>query len=307
MRWIKHGRIYVPPGDRSWAQSHAFPPTPHRLSDDALRLYVAFCDAEMVGRIGYVDVSAHDPAQVLAVSEEPVLDIGAPGMFDDNGVVPTCVVAVGELLYLYYVGFQLGHRVTYFQFQGLAISSDGGQTFQRAQRVPVIDRSDTEPLHRTSAFVRRDGDRFAMWYVAGDEWTAVGGKPLPVYNLRYVESPDGIAWPREGEVVLDFSGGDEHAFGRPWLFEHGGGTGLMYSIRTRSKDYRLGYAWSPDGRRFERRDEQAGIDVSADGWDSEMVGYGAVVTQGPRTYLFYNGNQRGRTGFGYAELEQSTT
>jgi len=44
--------------------------------------------------------------------------------------------------------------------------------------------------------------------------------------------------------------------------------------------------------------------VSADGWDSEMIAYSAVVPYRDRVYLFYNGNNCGRTGFGYAVLDQ---
>jgi sucrose-6-phosphate hydrolase SacC (GH32 family) len=255
-----------------------------------------------VGRIGYVDVQPDAPDRIVRVTSEPVLDIGAPGMFDENGVVPTCVVAVGDRLFMYYVGYQLGVKVKYFQFQGLAISSDGGESFERAQRVPVLERSDAEPLNRTSAFVRRDGGVFRMWYVGGGEWTIVGEKPLPVYNLRYTESTDGVSWGNCGKVCLDFANADEHAFGRPWVWDAEDGLAMMYSIRTRSKDYRLGLARSADGITWRRCDDEVGIDVSADGWDSEMIAYGSVVRHGDRTYLFYNGNGRGRTGFGYAEL-----
>ncbi len=305
MRWRKHGRVYVPPGDREWAQQYAFPPTPLFRGGGVLRLYMAFCDADTVGRIGYVDVRADAPGEIVEVSERPVLDVGAPGMFDENGVLPTCVVPVGDKLYMYYVGYQLGHKVTYYQFQGLAVSDDGGESFERAQRVPVIDRSDAEPLNRTSAFVRGADSRFQMWYVGGDEWTVVDGKPLPVYNMRYLESEDGIAWGSEGRVCMDFDLDDEHAFGRPWVWEDGDGLAMMYSVRTRSKDYRLGFARSTDGgRSWVRHDDEVGIDVSDSGWDSEMIAYGSVVSVGERTFLFYNGNGRGRTGFGYAELEQ---
>jgi predicted GH43/DUF377 family glycosyl hydrolase len=301
MRWAKQGRIYVPPGDVEWAQAYAFPPTPVLRDDGVLRLYVAFCDAQTRGRVGWVDVRADAPGEIVGVSERPVLDIGAPGMFDENGVVPTRVIAVGDRLFMYYVGFQVGSQVKYFQFQGLAISTDGGASFERAQRVPVLERSDAEPLNRTSAFVRHTGGRFQMWYVGGGEWTEVGGKPLPVYNLRYIESEDGIHWPGEGSVCLDFDNEDEHAFGRPWVWEEDGGLTMMYSVRTRSKDYRLGLARSIDeGRTWERHDDEVGIDVSPQGWDSEMVGYGSVVVGPATTYLFYNGNERGRTGFGYA-------
>jgi hypothetical protein len=259
----------------------------------------------MVGRVGFVDVSADDPAVVLRVSPRPVLDIGTPGTFDENGVLPTSIVETdGGALYLYYVGYQLGVRLRYYQFEGLAVSTDGGESFARVQRVPVIDRSDRELVNRTSAFVRRRAGVFQMWYVGGSEWTVVDGKPLPMYNIKYVESADGIAWPSEGRVCVDYETADEHAFGRPFVIEHDGRHTMFYSVRTRSKGYRIGYAESIDGQRWERRDAEVGIDVSPDGWDSQTIEYASVVEHDGRVYMFYNGNNLGESGFGYAVLEQ---
>ena len=179
MIWRKRGLLYAPDGSLPWAQKYAFPPTPYLLDDDVLRLYVSFCDNRTVGRVGFVDVEAGDPSVVRQVSTTPVLDIGRPGTFDENGVLPTSIVRHDDRLYMYYVGYQLGQQVRYFQFQGLAISSDGGRSFHRASAVPIIDRSDQELLNRTSAFVLRDDGRFKMWYVAGSDWTSVGGKSMP--------------------------------------------------------------------------------------------------------------------------------
>jgi predicted GH43/DUF377 family glycosyl hydrolase len=304
MRWTKRGLIYAPTGQHSWAKKYAFPPTP-LFQAGVLRVYVAFCDEHTVGRIGWVDLDPDEPARVLAVSPRPVLDIGVPGAFDENGILPTTVLSHGDRLYLYYVGYQLGFKVRYYQFQGLAISSDGGQTFVRARQTPVIDRSDRELLNRTSAFVMHEGGVFRMWYVGGSEWTEVKGKSLPVYNLRYLESPDGVTWPGEGRVCLDFQNADEHAFGRPWVLKEQGLYRMFYSVRTRSRGYRLGYAESPDGLSWQRLDDRIGIDVSPSpsAWDSEMIAYSSVVRHKDRVYLFYNGNNCGQTGFGYAELD----
>jgi hypothetical protein len=98
---------------------------------------------------------------------------------------------------------------------------------------------------------------------------------------------------------------DEHALGRPWVIREDDGYRMWYSSRTRSRGYRIGYAESTDGIRWNRRDDEVDLDVSADGWDSQMLAYAAVVRRGDRTYMFYNGNDCGRTGFGYAELEGS--
>ena len=90
----KKGRIYVPDGRRWWAKKYAFPPTPYLLNDEIIRMYVAFCDETTVGRIGFVDILADNPSEVVKVSEEPVLDIGRPGAFDENGLLPTSIVDV---------------------------------------------------------------------------------------------------------------------------------------------------------------------------------------------------------------------
>jgi predicted GH43/DUF377 family glycosyl hydrolase len=304
MKWRKMGRIFVPDGRLPWAKKHAFPPTPYILSERVLRLYVAFCDEDTVGRLGYVDVDPAEPSRVLAVSERPLLDIGMPGAFDENGVVPTSVVRVGDQLYLYYVGFQLGQKVRYYQFQGLAISDDGGDSFVRFSRTPILERSDAEMLNRTSGFVLRENSTFRLWYVGGSDWTTVNGKPLPVYCIKYLESSDGKTWGKEGKPCIDFKDADEHALGRPFVLHGPDRERMFYSIRTRSRGYRLGYAESTDGRTWARKDEQVGLDVSPDGWDSQMVGYPAVVRHKERVYLLYNGNSCGQTGFGYAVLEE---
>ena len=173
----------------------------------------------------------------------------------------------------------------------------------RTQRVPVTDRTDEEMLNRTSAFVRRRDGAFEMWYVGGSEWTTVNDKPLPVYNIKYLQSPDGIHWPAKGRVCIDYASEDEHAFGKPFVFEENGLQRMFYSIRTRSRGYRLGYAESLDGQNWVRKDDEVGIDVSERGWDSEMIAYASVMKHKDKVYMFYNGNNCGETGFGYAELE----
>ena len=303
MKWQKLGRIYVPDGTLAWAKKYACPPTPLLMPNGVLRLYTGFCDENTVGRAGYVEVDPADPTKVLNVTAEPVLDIGVPGAFDENGVLPTSVIRVGDEIFMYYVGYQLGYKVRYFQFEGLAISRDGGETFSRYSQVPVIDRSDDEMHNRTSAFVMADEGRFRMWYVAGSEWLTVNGKAMPTYDMRYLESADGKKWGDRGRVCLELQRPEEYALGRPWVIKDPDRYRMFYSVRSRAKGYRIGYAESADGLRWERMDDQVGIDVSPSGWDSEMIEYSSIWRHAGRTYLFYNGNNCGETGFGCAVLE----
>ncbi len=303
MRWRKMGLIYAPDGTQPWARSHAMLPTPLDMGDGRLRIYVAFVDENTVGRIGYVDVDAGDPSRVIEVSNTPVLDIGEPGAFDDNGVNPVSVVRAGDEVRLYYMGYQLGVHVRYLLFSGLAISHDGGATFERHARVPVLDRSDRELLLRSAPHVAPDGPPWRMWYVAGDHHVAAGGTTRPTYNVRYIESLDGIHWPAQGEVVVDLESDDEYGLGRPFVTAWDGRSRMFYSVRSHSRGYHLGYAEAADDGTWVRRDEAVGIEVSLAGWDSEMLVWASVCPTEQGVYLFYNGNGYGETGFGYAILE----
>jgi hypothetical protein len=78
-----------------------------------------------------------------------------------------------------------------------------------------------------------------------------------------------------------------------------------YSSHYRGKDYgyRIGYASSTNLIDWARDDAKAGIDVSEEGWDAEMISYPHVFELDGKTYLAYLGNQVGRYGFGLAALD----
>ena len=86
---------------------------------------------------------------------------------------------------------------------------------------------------------------------------------------------------------------------------------MLYSYRS-AKDYRsdprqsyrLGYAESVDGINWVRKDNEVGIERSKNGWDSEMIEYCHVYEHKGKKHMLYNGNGFGRSGFGYAVLEE---
>jgi hypothetical protein len=305
MRWKKLGLVWKPDGKNDWARTHGMAPTPFRLHDDIIRVFITCLDEKGRGRPGYVDVAAAEPTRVLNVSAQPLLDIGEPGTFADNGLVALSVVEPEPgVLFMYYAGFELCIHIRYRIFTGLAVSYDHGATFKRHGRAPVLDRSDAELYFRCGPFAIFDDGMFKLWYVAGSEWIAIGGKAMPVYDLRYQESNDGIQWKPTGRLSLALTGEDEHGFGRPWVVKRDPDDYQMfYSIRRRSfAAYRLGYAESQDGIHWVRKDEEMGLNVSPGEFDSDAIMYSAVISVGDRTYCFYNGNNFGEQGFGVAEL-----
>lgn len=306
MRWNKLGLVYGPDGSMPWAKSHAMIPTPVRLNETVVRVFTTFCDEFGIGRPGYVDVAANDPLKVLKVSSRPLLDLGQPGAFDENGVLACSVTPLGDgRMFMYYVGFELGTKIRYRLLTGLAVSEDGGEIFQRYSPVPILERTKSELFFRGGPYCLRESERFRLWYVAGSEWIDLDGKPMPVYDVRYAESDDGIHWPEKGEVQISIVDPDEHGFGRPCVIpKSDGGYRMFYSVRRRSFGaYRLGYAESEDGRVWKRMDDKLNLDVSLGSFDSEAIMYAAPLVVDDRLYVFYNGNEFGRDGFAVAVLE----
>lgn len=303
MKWEKRGLIYGPDASLPWAQNSALQPTPLlRKADQSIRVFAGFRDNYGVSRVGYVDVSAADPSRVLRVSSNPVLDIGVAGTFDENGVVPCAIVRSNERLYLFYAGYQLAQRVKFFVFGGLAVSDDGGETFVRYSQVPICDRTDNELFFRVVHTMMFDEGQWRAWYGGGSGFDVDEAKQYPRYNIRHAYSPDGMHLDSQYEVCIDMEGG-EYRVGRPYVIKHENLYRMFYGAGTKQEGYRLAYAESADGIKWSRKDEDVGIDVSPSGWDSSMQAYPAVVTYEDQTYLFYNGNDYGREGFGFAVLE----
>ena len=234
------------------------------------------------------------------------MDIGKAGSFDDNGVVPISILKKGSQIYLYYVGFQLGVQIPYYMFGGLAISNDGGKTFERYSDSPVLDRTGDEIYARCGINVIQDEGKYKMWYIGSNKegWTMSGGKLRPLYIMKYTESLDAVHWNEKPIQCLEYKNEDEHGFGRPYVWRDGEKLKMFYSIRTYSRGYYIGYAESKDGVNWERKDELAGIDLGENSWDDKNMSYPYIYKYNNHVYMFYNGNGCGKTGFGYAELEE---
>jgi sucrose-6-phosphate hydrolase SacC (GH32 family) len=302
MKWEKKGLIYCADGEVDWMHSHAMIPTPILIDEKLLRVYCSFCDQRGIGRVGFVDIDPFNLKRIINISKEPIVDIGLPGTFDENGCLVCSVVLYKNKLYLYYAGFELGKKIRYRLLTGLAISNNNYSEFIRYQETPILERTNNELYFRCGPFVRFEENKFKLWYVGGSEWELIDGKMMPVYRIKYAESEDGIHWPEESVLCIDIENEHEHGFGRPYVIKDNNMYKMFYSIRVKHKGYRLGYAESLDGIHWERKDNEIGIDVSEKGWDSEMICYSAVITIHGKTYMFYNGNEFGKTGFGYAEL-----
>ena len=152
-----------------------------------------------------------------------------------------------------------------------------------------------------------------MWYLSCVGWEEVLGKQEARYHLKTATSRDGLSWDRTGEVAVDFSGPNEAALVRPTVVCDDGVWRMWFSRRGiegfrtgGEQSYRLGYAESRDLEKWSRLDDQAGLDVAPEGWDSEMLAYPWVFETAGQRFMLYNGNGFGQSGFGLAAWDGAT-
>jgi hypothetical protein len=293
--WNKKGLIIEPKTSLDWMQSFAMVPTVEQINDNIFRVYFSGRNELNQSHIGYADMEvSKGNIEVLSYSNKPILSPGELGYFDDSGVTPSSIVNVNNKKYLYYIGWRSTSSVRMELVAGLAVSSNG-INFERYSKVPILHRSDNEPISiLTAPFVIQDNDIFKMWYVSGICWAH---KDLPQYNIKYAESNDGINWHQTGKVAIALNEG-ENALARPFVIKENDLYKMWFSYK---KDkYQLGYAESDDGICWDRKDDEVGISPSNTGWDSEMIEYAFIFEHQGIKYMLYNGNEYGKSGIGYA-------
>jgi hypothetical protein len=300
MNWTKKGLIFAPPHDLPWMATHAALPVADRIGDRH-RVYYSGRDPKGRAQIGFFELDLEHPEQILRISEHPAIGLGSLGAFDDNGVTSCWIVEHAGRKYQYYTGWSLGVTVPFYFYVGLAVSDDGGESYQKVSRAPILERNDVDPYLTASPCVLVEDGLWRMWYISCTGWEQRGDQPMHYYHVKYAESRDGIQWQRTGTVCIDYQSPGEYAFARPCVIKSDGVYKMWYSYRGAS--YRLGYAESDDGLSWRRRDAAVGIGVSEAGWDSELLAYAHVFEHHGRQYMLYNGNGYGKTGIGLAVLD----
>lgn len=303
-KWRKLGLILKIDNYSDWAQTHAMMPCVDAIDERFFWIYFSPRDSLNQSRPARVKLDMQEK-KVIGNIEGPLLQLGKPGLFDDSGIMPTCIIRNRQELYMFYNGWTLGKKIPFWSFNGVAVSYDKGQSFTKKAKWPIVlSRNEIDPYSTFAPFVLKDENLWRMYYVSCTHWDSSQNQTKHYYHIKYAESKDGNFWERKGWVCIDFKSDREYAIARPVVIKVADQYQMWYSYREteKAKTYRIGYATSEDGISWIRRDEEIDFHVSRNGWDSDMVCYGYVFRYNQQLYMLYNGNHYGKTGMGLAVL-----
>ena len=303
-RWRKLGLLYCPTqnGRHPKLLTHAANPLPVQLEGDTYRVFFSGRDVDNRSSVGAVDIDIVK-REVILEHQNPLFEHGPQGSFYSDGVsIGNCYVSKG-VHYMLFMGWQApktghwrGDVGRLIVNSDLTLKLDGNDAFMG------VDAIDTISLSYPWVLENPEGG-YQMWYGSTKSWDAGNGEMLHVIN--YATSRDGHSWRREG-LAVPYELGKAQAFSRPTVLRNDDGVYEMwFSYRSGSGVmYRIGHAVSRDGRKWALTLNEACIDVSTDGWDSEMIEYPFVFNHKGHRYVLYNGNGYGATGFGLAVLSK---
>ena len=299
-QWEKLGLMFQP-GKSNWMHSHAQNPFSEFLGNDMFRIHFSSRDKENRSRGGCFDINMNNPFEILSISENPTIDLGELGAFDDCGAMPGSIVIHQDTRYMYYTGWSKAMTVPFSFHIGLAISQDEGKSYQRYSKAPVLGRNHFDPFISGAPFVIIENGIFKMWYSSCLRWEIDKKTSLPkhYYTIKYAESKDGILWTCSSEQCIPFLG-NEYAIARPIVFKQDDIYNMWFTFRG-DESYRIGLATSLNGKDW-IRNVPLQLNISDSGWDSEMICYANPIFFKDKIYILYNGNNYGEDGIGIAVM-----
>lgn len=299
MLWKKLGQIYIPEPVHPKLISHAANPLPFLLGGDIYRVFYSGRDVQNRSSVGYVDIDIIK-RKIVNRCARPSFEYGSAQSFYSHGVSIGNSYEVNGVCYILFMGWQCPEGGHWRGDIGrLRVNSDMSLVLDDEQ--PYISTNEVDRLSLSYPWVLKTGDDlYRMWYGSTVTWDAGNNEMLHVIN--HAISIDGHNWKRKG-LCVPYELGVAQAFSRPSVVQIHDKYHMWFSYRSGAgESYRIGYANSIDAEEWYLDLSGSGISTSVSGWDSEMIEYPFVLFHKDHYYMFYNGNDYGRSGFGLAVL-----
>ena len=298
--------IINPSKDIWWISMSVGPSFVRQLNKNKIEVFLTGRDKYGISRIGRSILEIHNETslRLLEIEENPILDIGPPGCFDENGVSYPWIVIHKDIEYLYYVGWVKGGRNRFQNFLGLATKSFEEKIFKRKYNVPILDRTQKEPYGTGSCCVINYKKKWLMLYTSFLPWAGkskasyIHPNIQPSYDIKLATSKDLINWERSYKNILDFKSG-EFIHGKPVLYENSKDMFELY-FSARGEAYRIAYA---SGSNINNMIRGENLKFNSKEWISETQEYAFPIKINGHKFLFFNGNGYGKTGLGYSILK----
>lgn len=313
-RWQKHpANPILPPGGGPFDATRCMNPFAVRVDNDYY-LFYSGGDDQRRQRICLAVAPVDDLTRWRRLG--PILELGAPGSFDELWCVLPCVHRIGGRWHLYYTGRNASTEAGLQSFTGIGLAvSDDLIHWRRHSDQPVLrgdgfaEFPDNRGIAGGARIQELPGTNgrtlYRMHYTLA---TGVPSDDLRIDQAKYAvaaHSYDGVEWSDRRIMLRPRADADyENAavialnvWKTPLRWR-----AIYAAIGTRFGAYSICEAVSDDGDAWHRGRPEDNLSLPPAGgdWESRMTEYPNVIEENGRLRLFYCGNEYGRTGIGTA-------
>lgn len=295
--WQKLGMIFNIPSESINIElySHAVNPVPLYLGNSLYRIFISVRDFSGKSNVSFFDFDI-DKLVVVDYNEQCSLLHGtAQNEIDESGISIGCFLNEN----IYYMAWQNPKSQHWRGDIAYAKLLPDLKTFEKPKDNLFMGVCEEDRISLSYPFILQDENGYHIWYGSTDTWEYGNGEMLHV--IKYSFSEDMVSWQKSG-CCIQPEIGTAQAFSRPCVVKLSPEDWHMwYSYRGNGDKYKIGYAYSSDGKNWEVFNNQKNVVHCSDsGWDSEMVCYPYVFQHKSKLYMLYNGNDYGKTGIGLA-------
>lgn len=301
MRWEKLGRIFEPYPKGEFLLTHASNPTAILLNEGVFRVFYNGRDSFNRSSVSFFDYDL-EKHRIVYHHPIPIAVFGTESTYYSHGISLGSVFKERDVISLFFMGWQCPDGEHWKGEIGKMTLSNSLDLIA-IHEPPFLSFDDKhDQISLSYPFILKQDNLYRMWYGSTHDWSSSNGEMI--HAIHYAESTDGENWKRFGPA-FNYQIGVAQAFSRPIIYCNKSGFHMWFSYRSGTgQSYRIGYAHSSDGYDWAPDYSLKQIDVSAKGWDSEMICYPFTVEFKDQLYLFYNGNGFGKTGIGLAMLKE---
>ena len=280
----------------SWHKSYTWVPTAYKLNERQAVVFFARRDKNNESDTGYFIFDV-EKEKIIKISKKPILKRGPLGSFDDSAAIASQILKVDNKFYLYYVGWTRGIKVPYFSSIGLAISKNIFGPYKKISKAPIISKSKENPFFVATCFVKKE-KKFKMYLTSNLEWKKLKNSVVPRYLIKASVSRDGINWQHSKKNIINFESESEKAITRPWIINYQKKDIMFYSVK--KKEYKIATSIFQKKKWVRKKIFEFTGSKKKSEFDSKSQEYASVLSFNNQLVMFYNGNNYGKDGIGYA-------
>ena len=298
-KWIKKGKIFKNNSDNEYLKSHSSNPLAIHLQDDVYRIFYNSRNKKNASSVAYFDFDILNNvivnSDLLPKFKFDFLNNTNSGISLGENIVFNSKNYIGTMIWYIEEGKHWYGKIGKLELDG------NYEIVQNKDNYILLDLDGENPISLSYPSFYEFESKIFMIYGSTLDWN-VDGEDM-IHVLKISSSTNFKDW--KFEQTLPYELGKFQAFSRPSVYvdKIDSSIHLWFSYREGTGDkYKIGYGNFSDSQ-WKLYSDKYTLEVSENGWDSEMVEYPNVFNHKDKLYMLYNGNSYGETGIGLAVLE----